>query len=361
MKSSSGTRRSRGYAAALLAFLVSGTPSAVEPGGTVYSVAEMGLIPDAHVTVPLALNNDSHVVGWGQGPGAQVRPFLWTPQDGIAEFPLPPGFTWGYATDISNSGIIVGTAYNGIGANEARAWRWVNGVHELLPPFPSSCPGMVPTAVNDSGDMIGLTCPDGGGPGNYWYFSDATGLIDLVPLGISWANDINNAGVVTGRSSADPAFLWQAPSGSLRLLPLLPAPHDDAGVGLALNESRQVAGYGVQTLTGPDHSRAFRFSDRRLNLLVAQPGPALSGGYGINENGDVVGNSGTESTPDATAWLWTERSRRVNLITLVDEPDFFGISSARDINDHGQIIARAITDEPYGSAIVLTPPGGPAN
>src|SRR5688572_21505708 len=108
-------------------------PAAAVPSAT-YVAVDMGRIPDSHVTVPWAINNQAHVVGWGQGPGAQVRPFLWTPQSGIMEFPLPPGFTWGYGTDISNTGIIVGTAYNGISANEARAWRWVNCVHELLPP-----------------------------------------------------------------------------------------------------------------------------------------------------------------------------------------------------------------------------------
>ena len=79
--------------------------------------------------------------------------------------------------------------------------------------------------------------------------------------------------------------------------------------------------------------------------------------YGINEAGHVVGNSGTNSTPDATAWLWTPQGGRVNLINLVaPRPGLYGISSGQDINDLGQIVARAITDDPYGEAIVLTPP-----
>ena len=152
-------------AMALLAALVSAATAAeASQSGTFYTYQDLGKIPGSHVTVPFSLNNNGQVVGWGQGPGAQVRPILWTPGVGIQEFPLPAGFDSGYATDISNTGIIVGTAYIGIGANQARAWRWVNGVHQLLPPFPSSCPGMIPTAVNDAGDMVGYTCPDGGGP-----------------------------------------------------------------------------------------------------------------------------------------------------------------------------------------------------
>src|SRR5262245_60721823 len=65
-----------------LAGLVASSAGAADGQGTPYTVAELGLIPGAHVTVPFAINNDAHVVGWGQGPGAQVRPFLWTPEAG---------------------------------------------------------------------------------------------------------------------------------------------------------------------------------------------------------------------------------------------------------------------------------------
>ena len=106
------------------------------------------------------------------------------------------------------------------------------------------------------------------------------------------------------------------------------------------------------------YTRAFRGSrPEGLVALVEDPGPARSAGYGINEQGDVVGNSGTESTPDATAWLWTEGGGRVNLLDLIDVPGIYGIASGEDINDHGQIVARAITDDPYGAAALLTPPG----
>ena len=99
-----------------------------------------------------------------------------------------------------------------------------------------------------------------------------------------------------------------------------------------------MAGNGIYALSGPDHWRAF-----------------VAGAYGINEGGTVAGNSGTESTPDGTAWVWTPTTGRANLIDLIDVPGVYGIRSGRDINDHGQIVARATTDQPYGSVVVLTP------
>jgi probable HAF family extracellular repeat protein len=331
-------------------------PAVTRAGQPAYTVTDVGKIPGTHVTVAFSINNAGQVVGWGQGPASQVRPFLYTPGTGIVELPLPPGFSEGYATDISDNGIIVGMAKNGLAANEARAWRMVDGVIELLPPFPSSCSGMVPDAVNDRGDVVGRTCPDSGGPVNPWFYSDETGLLDLIPFGIGTAVDVNNARVVTGQSSARPAYRWQAPAGPLELLRPLPAPHEDGATGLAINESNQIAGYGIQALSGPDHWRAFVGGRaRRPMTLVDYPGPARSGGYGINEKGVVVGNSGTESTPEGTAWVWTENTGRVNLIGLIDVPGIYGIRSAKDVNDRGQIVARATTDESYGSIVVLTP------
>jgi probable HAF family extracellular repeat protein len=342
---------------AAIAAVLAVAPSLSRAGQPAYTVTDVGTIPGTHVSVAFAINNAGQVVGWGQGPGSQVRPFLFTPGTGIVELPLPPGFSEGYATDISDTGIVVGMAKNGLAANEARAWRMVDGVIELLPPFPSSCPGMVPDAVNDRGDVVGRTCPDSGGPINPWFFSDETGLVDLIPFGIGTAVDINNARVVTGQSSARPAYRWQAPAGPLLLLGPLPAPHEDGATGLAINESGQVAGNGIYALSGPDHWRAFVAGarGRRVTPLVDYPGPARSGGYGINEGGTVVGNSGTESTPDGTAWVWTPTAGRVNLVDLIDVPGIYGIRSARDINDRGQIVARATTDQPYGSVVVLTP------
>lgn len=351
--------KTKAFAVGMAAWLGAAAAAAAEgtPPSS-YAVVPLGYLPDTFSTVPWGMNNDAHIVGWGQGPQAQVRPFLWTPRTGIMEFPLPSGFTWGYGTDISNTGIIVGTAYNGLGtANEARAWRWINGTMELLPAFPSACPGMVPTAVNDAGDVVGFTCPDGGGPNNAWFFSDDTGLVDLVPVGIATANDISNTRVLTGQrtGTAAPAYRWLAPTGRVGSLPPLPPPHHEGAAGLGINDSKVVTGYGIDILTGPDSHRAFRFDDvNGLVLLVETPGPFRSAGYDINEQGHVVGNSGTSSTPDMVAWLWTPEGGRVNLISMVDDPSVFGIRRGQDINDVDQIVATATTQE--GSpAVLLTP------
>ena len=233
----------------------------------------------------------------------------------------------------------------------------MNGSMELLPEWPGDCPGMLPLAVNDTGDVVGQTCPEGSlrTPAEAWLFGDDTGLMPLKPVGLGSANDVSNARVVTG--GAAKAYRWPAPTGRVRKLPLLPPPHDDASVGVAINESNQVTGYGIQLLSGPDAHRAFWHDDVTGLIPLVTDGPSRSAGYGINEKGHVIGNSGTMTTPDMVAWLWTPEGGRVELIDLVDDPHVFGVRSGQDINDHDQIVAVLTTDDPLNASpdVVLFP------
>ena len=57
-----------GVACASVARAGEGTPP------TKYTFVEIGMLPLATTTVPFAINNDTHVVGWGQGPATRGAP-----------------------------------------------------------------------------------------------------------------------------------------------------------------------------------------------------------------------------------------------------------------------------------------------
>ena len=52
-------------------------------------------------------------------------------------------------------------------------------------------------------------------------------------------------------------------------MPLLPDPHDDGGSGVALNEERQLAGYGIDVLVGPPYPDPMPFA-RSVTRLTNQ-------------------------------------------------------------------------------------------
>lgn len=313
-----------------------------------YQVTAIGHLPGSFATNPIAMNNLGEVVGWCQGPQAILRPFRFIPGVGITEVPLPPGFTEGFATDITDNGIIVGRASNGINTPQV-LWRLRDGDYTILTPAETTCPP-VADGVNAAGDVVGLSCT--AGP---FYYSDATGLVALDPIGIREAIDINNAGVITGRSSAGPAFRW-SPGGPLLLLPTLPA--DDYAIGEAINESGQIAGLSANALSGPDSWEAFRFSDDAGTQGIYSALAFRSAGTGINERGHICGNLGTSSSPEQRAWVYTpERGVEILDAQFVGDPNFYDFNGAHDINDRGQIIARAGQFQPFDPSpgVLLTP------
>jgi probable HAF family extracellular repeat protein len=345
-----------GQAAAALVLLA----SALASGQQRYEVTNMGFLPDTHSNVPFAINNAGEAVGWCQGPQAQLHAYLYTPGGGLAELPPPPGFTESRAADIANNGIVVGGANTGLGTTWS-AWRLQDGVYTVLPQFPDGCAGMVATDVNSSGQLVGYTCPDGGleGPRAFFY-SDAAGLIDLTVDGIARAEDINEAGVVTGQSLAGPAFRWTL-GGGLELIGTLPPPYDDYAVGLAINDSGHVTGFSAQGIQGSDPWRAFVFTDETGMVQIGPDQVARSAGRGINEAAHVAGNSGPSGTPDRDAFLWTPADGRQDLTgVFVGDPEFVGYRSAWDINDSGQIVAQGDQLEPPvpSAGVILTPVEG---
>ncbi|HYE02173.1 MAG TPA: hypothetical protein VD963_02940, partial [Phycisphaerales bacterium] len=223
------------------------------------------------------------------------------------------------------------------------------------------CPGMIPNAVNSSGAMVGRTCPDGGGPTHAWYWSDATGLIDLTALGAQTAEDINDAGFVTGRSNAGPAYIWSLATG-LTLIGTLPPPYEDYAEGQGLNEHNEVVGYSANGIPGSDPWRAFLW-DAGVMIEIAPTLLSRSAAEAINEHTHVVGNMGTSSTPRRDAWLWTPEGGTFLLTTeSVGAPGFSGYRQAADINDLGQILLMGdnlnIPLDP-SRALILTPIGLP--
>jgi uncharacterized membrane protein len=316
-----------------------------------YTAQDIGLLPGAFSNVPWAINNAGHVVGWNQGPQTLLRAYIWRPGKGISELPPPPGFSESLASDISNTGIVVGAANNGLNSTQ-RVWRRMDGQY-LIVPTPGDCVSTFVHGVNDHGDMVGENCTGGFGSAA-WYYSDATGYIDLTPFGVSVARDINNAGVVTGSASGQPCR-WQAPAGPLELLPTLPAPYNDAARGEGINESNQVVGISINILTGSDHWRAFRYSDGEGIITLSNPVIARSSAYAINETGHVIGTDGTTSTTDRDGWVWTPEQGKQLIVATVDGVDVFGTHRTIDINDSGQIAASVSSPEAPSGAVMLTP------
>jgi probable HAF family extracellular repeat protein len=164
------------------------------------------------------------------------------------------------------------------------------------------------------------------------------------------ANAINNQGQVVGGGygTAYTAFLWQGGE-MLDLGTLRPEDHESAAYDI--NNLRQVVGYSYSGL-----SSAFLWSDGEMTALDGFPGTeeVTTVPHALNDSGQIVGRASIdEHTAHAVLWQDDE---------IVDLTNEYGVRSATDINNVGQILGPGSILQPDGTLTeVLRPDGLPVS
>ena len=207
-----------------------------------------------------------------------------------------------YGVAINNAGAVAGIG-GWIGGERARGFVLANGVLRMIPSFGGDWSRAA--AINRSGQVVGTAATADGNWANpvtrAFVFKDKT-MRSLGTLGgeRSGANDINDAGQVVGYSAIEDT----GESGEQLLHPFL---------------------YSSGTM-------------RDLGTLGGSEGIA----NGINNAGAVVGTAAA-GTPEESAEhaFLVAGGAMVDLNSVTAMPADWVLVSARDINDAGQILARA--------------------
>lgn len=232
-----------------------------------------------------AMNEAGDVVGTGTtGSGAWVS-FAGAP---AVLLPLPPGAQFGFANDINDAGVIVGSvgpsSYPGL---FGKAVAWIpDGFGEYTIQQFGTLPGHVSsdaTAVNNVGDIVGYSSN-----GTFRYavlFTGASGIQDLSSTGVFDPSDVNDQRVLvdhsyyTKRLDLDTMIVENLGA---------PGPGYASSWGEAINESGQVAGNVINTWGGSNcPSHAARYTNGVGWEVLSGCGQA-NGAWDINDLGDVV-------------------------------------------------------------------------
>jgi probable HAF family extracellular repeat protein len=213
------------------------------------NLTDLGALPSAVASYAVAINNSMQVAGFTvTGPGSY--PYvatLW--QGGNATNLGTLQGNWSRASDINNSGTIVG-----VSDNHAFIYNSVAGM-QLIPDPPGFWAGtIVVEAINDSGVMVGS-----GSPTNYvqgrralvWKQGSVLDIGLLIPpknFAFSFASDINSNGEVVGDSDSPTgthAFLYDSTNGMRDLNGMIVDTNWVLTSAVAVNDSGQIIGMGT--------------------------------------------------------------------------------------------------------------------
>jgi probable HAF family extracellular repeat protein len=292
--------------------------------GATYTVT---LLP-AHFS-PADINNAGQMAGTHQVDGAEAHAAIYA--GGVVTDLGAFDGSYSYATAINEAGAVAGNL--GAVAGAEHAFLYQHGVmRDIGVAFAA--------AVNASGAVVGRKADfaASGSTGFVYHDGVVTELGQLGSGNMSLAAAINDAGHIVGESNI-------AVDGQVPTRPYLydgEALHDlgtlaDRGVNsaVAINNAGQVAGYS-EAADGRMH--AFFYEHGVMTDLGSFGGLDITIG-GMNQHGQVVGTGNTWDGPDI-AFISSDGAL-VDLNTLVDPALGWRITSALDINDHGQIIANA--------------------
>jgi probable HAF family extracellular repeat protein len=232
---------------------------------------------------------------------------------------------------INSKGDVTGTANLADGTLHAFRWTQENGLEDLGANGGRMSQGF---AINDQGDVVGM----------YWdqdwrsrvFIASPGGVMrDLGPIypQIFQPSTITNDGRLAGYTLYGHAF--RTLSGGLlqELSPYL-------SFGADMNSAGDVAGWGWHDATMILPQTAFRYSDAHGYVDLGTLGGSASYGFGINDDGVVVGTSEVIPGRVGRAFRAVPGAQMEDLGAL---PGGFagGISTAYAINQRGEIVGQS--------------------
>ncbi|MBR8832623.1 MAG: DUF3466 family protein [Stigonema ocellatum SAG 48.90 = DSM 106950] len=312
-----------------------------------YSITKIGTL-EGSSSQAYGINDSGEVVGVYSLPKSQTpTAFVWDKTNGIQALKAAtPGF-FSQAYGINNNGLVVGCEFTNKGDQQAILWDRDNNAQLLgyLGNISPAQPKSVAYAINDNGLVVGASASlaDTKLHAVLWNSTDdnqnnAQAILKTDTFG-SIAYGINNYGqVVVSSGGGFQSFIWDSKTDLTQSLQSIRGnrePYD-------INNNGQAVGY---SLTGNTSSEGTLW-DTPNNIKSLGSGNI---GYGINDNGWVVGRS---SNNHAFVWVNGEAHDLNDL--LIKPKSGWILNEARAINNSGQIAATG-TINGKTHAFVLTP------
>lgn len=298
--------------------------------GPLLRIDDLGTLGGSQMS-GMAISPTGQVAGSGLDPFGNLRAF--------SSMSSPTDLTPAWASTASANGInvagqVAGTTF---ADGNFQATLWSSGTAQVIGGLGG--PDSFATAINGSGEIAGMaTTPSGQGRAVI-YQGDSVNDVSLP--GSSWAAAyaVNGSGAIAGYAmdgnGAFQAYTWW-PGGAYTVLGTLGGRNSYA---FGMNDSGQVVG---NSTTAPGYSRAFVWDSSGLRDLGTLGG-LQSYAYGINNAGAAVGYSYVSGSDDTHAFVFMD-GVLFDLNLLVEDLAGWELTKAYAINDAGQITGTGLLD-----------------
>jgi probable HAF family extracellular repeat protein len=301
-------------------------------------------IPNSEREDPAAINNFGVAVGasFSLPPGHRLRAFLWRRSGAVRFLQTDPLLIQPTeAMGVNDFGQVAGNGHVP-GSGALHGFVWTRGRVRDIGELPGGLDQSEAWDISNRGQVVGASQTAAGQEAILWENGNIMSLGDLPGGGTqSIAFAINEFGTVVGAGSRSHdrfrAFVWR--KGVMKELKLPLALQASSSVANDVNNRGVIVG-GASRAKGP--LVWFLHEDKVKELKVLR-GFTRAGANAINDHGDIVGNSLSESFED-TATIWPRGGAPANLNDLVmhDDPlkPCASLLRAEDINERGEILVQ---------------------
>lgn len=319
-------------------------------GDMAYYLTDLGTL-GGNSSYAYSISNSGRAVGYGYPVSGPIAAIEFDVGGGGNNVRLSAYYSC--ARSVNSTGQIVGYGSTGSGSMKPLLFDPTGkGNNTVLANF-SGVYGGAAYSINDSGQIVGAS---GNGTNSSAWLFDITGKGNNVYLGQGSANSISGNGLIAGSSHPVAGDGWHAtlfdPSGNgnnIDLGKLLVG--DDRSFAHSINNNGQIVGNSGGPYSG---YTAVLYDSTGSGNNVALGAAGNSRARSINNAGQIVG----EELGFATLFNVTGGSN-TNLNDLVDPALGWTLTDARSINDYGWIVGNGINPDGKDHAFLLTPVPAP--
>lgn len=310
----------------------------------------VAIAPTATLTapVPVGLDNNGVVVGNGTGVSGSV-PFTWTAAGGYVALASSEGtFPGAYnntVVGVGPSGVVLGSAANtyfdGLTAVSWTAGALAGATPTFLACYTATASTSEPCGPNTNSSFASGANASGSVVGTQQKNGVASGCLDPqfgCPVPTLWpgSGSPTEVGSATGSGidvNATGTVLWQGAAGFHLTNGSADTPFTCLGSAVHLNASGTVVG----TTPGPVISPAYYSGGACTPLPLLSSTPASAGGAAeaINDQGVIVGRSGSSTAGTAVEWI---SGKVTDLNSMLSAGSGWVLQNAFAINSSGQIL-----------------------